>query len=112
MFFCRLASIWPCCYGRGAGVGLRSYKLQHTHSHSDVHSVAKSYLIRWATLLQIAVWAAALPVCTISLSLHHRRRFKLGDLDDAVLDRMDEALEFGLPGPAQRAQLLKLYLDR
>jgi hypothetical protein len=35
-----------------------------------------------------------------------------GDLDDAVLDRMDEALEFGLPGKEQRASLLKLYLDK
>lgn len=25
---------------------------------------------------------------------------------------MDEALEFGLPGPAQREQLLKLYIDK
>lgn len=35
-----------------------------------------------------------------------------GDLDDAVLDRMDEALEFGLPGVQQREKLLRLYLDR
>ena len=35
-----------------------------------------------------------------------------GDLDDAVLDRMDEALEFGLPGTEQREKLLALYVDR
>ncbi|GBF92094.1 hypothetical protein Rsub_04441 [Raphidocelis subcapitata] len=35
-----------------------------------------------------------------------------GDLDDAVLDRMDEALEFGLPGEKQREQLVKLYIDK
>ncbi|PNW84441.1 hypothetical protein CHLRE_03g144967v5 [Chlamydomonas reinhardtii] len=35
-----------------------------------------------------------------------------GDLDDAVLDRMDEALEFGLPGVAERQRLLALYLDK
>ncbi len=28
--------------------------------------------------------------------------FRTGDLDDAVLDRMDEALEFGLPGVDER----------
>jgi ATPase family AAA domain-containing protein 3A/B len=35
-----------------------------------------------------------------------------GDLDDAVLDRMDEALEFGLPGLDERIQMLNLYLDK
>jgi ATPase family AAA domain-containing protein 3A/B len=35
-----------------------------------------------------------------------------GDLDDAVLDRMDEAILFDLPGQEQRAQLLGLYLDK
>eukprot|EP00798_Chlamydomonas_sp_ICE-L_P022724 gene22724-29884_t len=35
-----------------------------------------------------------------------------GDLDDAVLDRMDEALDFGLPGPNERKQILTLYLDK
>ena len=35
-----------------------------------------------------------------------------GDLDDAVLDRMDEALEFGLPQEEERKQILSLYLDR
>lgn len=35
-----------------------------------------------------------------------------GDLDDAVLDRMDEALEFGLPGLEERKKLLGLYLDK
>lgn len=35
-----------------------------------------------------------------------------GDLDDAVLDRMDEALEFGLPGPDERRTILSLYLDK
>ena len=34
-----------------------------------------------------------------------------GDLDPAVLDRMDEALEFPLPGPAERATILQLYID-
>ena len=33
------------------------------------------------------------------------------DLDPAVLDRMDEALEFPLPGPAERAAILQLYVD-
>lgn len=35
-----------------------------------------------------------------------------GDLDDAVLDRMDEALEFGLPDVPERQRLLELYLDK
>ncbi|KAG2495260.1 hypothetical protein HYH03_006533 [Edaphochlamys debaryana] len=35
-----------------------------------------------------------------------------GDLDDAVLDRMDEALEFGLPGRDERQKMLALYLDK
>lgn len=35
-----------------------------------------------------------------------------GDLDDAVLDRMDEALEFGLPDAQERKVMLELYLDR
>ena len=35
-----------------------------------------------------------------------------GDLDDAVLDRMDEALEFGLPGKQERQRILQLYLDK
>lgn len=35
-----------------------------------------------------------------------------GDLDDAVLDRMDEALEFGLPGEDERLKIITLYLDR
>lgn len=33
------------------------------------------------------------------------------DLDPAVLDRMDEALEFPLPGPDERARILQIYLD-
>ena len=36
----------------------------------------------------------------------------LGDLDDAVLDRMDEALLFDLPSTPQRKVLLELYLDK
>ena len=35
-----------------------------------------------------------------------------GALDSAILDRMDEALEFGLPGLAERQQILTLYLDQ
>jgi ATPase family AAA domain-containing protein 3A/B len=35
-----------------------------------------------------------------------------GDLDSAVADRIDEALEFPLPGEQERFKLLKLYLDR
>ena len=35
-----------------------------------------------------------------------------GDLDDAVLDRMDEALEFGLPQEEQRRALVAQYLDK
>ena len=34
-----------------------------------------------------------------------------GDLDPAVLDRMDEALEFPLPGLAERRRILQIYLD-
>ena len=33
------------------------------------------------------------------------------DLDPAVIDRMDEALEFPLPGAPERAQILRIYLD-
>lgn len=33
------------------------------------------------------------------------------DLDPAVLDRMDEALEFPLPGKEERREILELYLD-
>lgn len=33
-------------------------------------------------------------------------------LDFAVLDRADEAIEFSLPGPDERAELLKLYFDK
>ncbi|XP_050253931.1 uncharacterized protein LOC126699993 [Quercus robur] len=35
-----------------------------------------------------------------------------GDLDSAVSDRIDEALEFPLPGEQERYKLLKLYLDK
>lgn len=35
-----------------------------------------------------------------------------GDLDAAVLDRMDEALEFPLPGAGERLDILRLYLDK
>eukprot|EP00884_Botryococcus_braunii_P008534 jgi/Botrbrau1/17682/Bobra.0166s0106.1 len=34
------------------------------------------------------------------------------DLDPAVIDRMDEALEFPLPGPEERRRILDIYLDR
>lgn len=34
------------------------------------------------------------------------------DLDPAVLDRMDEAIEFPLPGADEREQLLKLYFEK
>jgi hypothetical protein len=34
------------------------------------------------------------------------------DLDPAVIDRMDEALEFPLPGPEERRRILQIYLDR
>ena len=34
------------------------------------------------------------------------------DLDPAVLDRVDEALLFPLPGKDERKQILRLYLDR
>lgn len=33
------------------------------------------------------------------------------DLDPAVLDRMDEALEFPLPGQSERKRILQIYLD-
>ncbi|KAB1223616.1 ATPase family AAA domain-containing protein 3 [Morella rubra] len=35
-----------------------------------------------------------------------------GDLDSAVADRIDEALEFPLPGEEERFKLLKLYMDK
>ncbi|CAA0838493.1 AAA-type ATPase family protein [Striga hermonthica] len=35
-----------------------------------------------------------------------------GDLDSAVADRIDEVLEFPLPGEEERLKLLKLYLDK
>ncbi|XP_057456862.1 uncharacterized protein LOC130747833 [Lotus japonicus] len=35
-----------------------------------------------------------------------------GDLDSAVADRIDEVLEFPLPGEGERYKLLKLYLDK
>ncbi|KAJ0989912.1 hypothetical protein J5N97_008268 [Dioscorea zingiberensis] len=35
-----------------------------------------------------------------------------GDLDSAVADRVDEALEFPLPGEDERFKLLKLYLEK
>eukprot|EP00898_Chlorokybus_atmophyticus_P000672 jgi/Chlat1/1605/Chrsp125S01866 len=34
------------------------------------------------------------------------------DLDEALVDRVDEALEFPLPGPEERHKILKLYLDK
>lgn len=33
------------------------------------------------------------------------------DLDAAVIDRMDEAIEFPLPGESERQQILKMYID-
>jgi len=35
-----------------------------------------------------------------------------GDLDSAITDRIDEVLEFPLPGEEERVKLLKLYLDK
>ncbi|KAM7273187.1 hypothetical protein ACFE04_027851 [Oxalis oulophora] len=35
-----------------------------------------------------------------------------GDLDSAITDRVDEVLEFPLPGEEERFKLLKLYLDK
>ncbi|XP_078428538.1 uncharacterized protein LOC144700856 [Wolffia australiana] len=35
-----------------------------------------------------------------------------GDLDSAITDRIDEVIEFPLPGEEERFHLLKLYLDR
>ncbi|KAJ4799937.1 ATPase family AAA domain-containing protein 3 [Rhynchospora pubera] len=35
-----------------------------------------------------------------------------GDLDSAVADRIDEVLEFPLPGEEERFKLIKLYLDK
>lgn len=35
-----------------------------------------------------------------------------GDLDAAVTDRIDEVIEFPLPGEEERHLLLKLYLDK
>ncbi|XP_031502177.1 uncharacterized protein LOC116265597 isoform X1 [Nymphaea colorata] len=35
-----------------------------------------------------------------------------GDLDSAVADRIDEVLEFPLPGEEERLKLIKLYLDK
>ena len=33
------------------------------------------------------------------------------DLDAAVIDRMDEAIEFPLPGDGERQQILWMYID-
>lgn len=33
------------------------------------------------------------------------------DLDAAVIDRMDEAIEFPLPGQPERQQIIAMYLD-
>ena len=33
------------------------------------------------------------------------------DLDAAVIDRMDEAIEFPLPGQPERQKILKMYID-
>lgn len=35
-----------------------------------------------------------------------------GDLDAAILDRMDESLEFGLPGLNERRNILSQYVDQ
>lgn len=35
-----------------------------------------------------------------------------GDLDAAILDRMDESLEFGLPGMNERRNILSQYVDQ
>jgi ATPase family AAA domain-containing protein 3A/B len=35
-----------------------------------------------------------------------------GDLDAAVTDRIDDVIEFPLPGPQERFQLIKLYFDQ
>lgn len=35
-----------------------------------------------------------------------------GDLDSAVTDRIDEVIEFPLPGEEERLKLLKLYLNK
>lgn len=35
-----------------------------------------------------------------------------GDLDSAVTDRIDEVIEFPLPGEEERYELLKLYLNK
>lgn len=35
-----------------------------------------------------------------------------GDLDPAVIDRMDEALEFPLPSAPERKHIIALYLDQ
>ncbi|TQD90800.1 hypothetical protein C1H46_023640 [Malus baccata] len=35
-----------------------------------------------------------------------------GDLDSAITDRMDEVIEFPLPGEEERFKLLKLYLNK
>lgn len=55
--------------------------------------------------------------CSASHPLHvfqypHALLLASGDLDDAVLDRMDEALEFGLPSLSERRKILELYLEK
>ena len=35
-----------------------------------------------------------------------------GDLDTAIIDRMDEALEFPLPSESERRQIISLYLEQ
>lgn len=68
---------------------LRAFINIHTHTHTHVIDMSSSFVYR-------QVLATNRP----------------GDLDDAVLDRMDEALEFGLPSEDERAKILALYLDR
>jgi hypothetical protein len=52
------------------------------------------------------------PQQSIESSFHNAHFPAAGDLDDAVIDRMDEAIHFDLPGREQRGKLLALYLDK
>ncbi len=39
-------------------------------------------------------------------------KFSTGDLDQAVIDRVDESIEFGLPDVEERKKLMKMYYNK
>ena len=74
---------------------------------------------RWSSRLQNGRLARAAPLrgpttqmgLVIYTGLMTDRRHA-GDLDPAVIDRMDEALQFPLPTEAERRRIIALYLDQ